>query len=371
MTATVATEGIRMRVPRGSRRATAARALTAALAIALAWWVAAAICPAPRAWAADVIDLGRTGSLTVTYRDDEAAVSGAEVELRRVADVSATGAFTWVDGYAGYGLSLDAEDTAAWRSIAQTLAAYAARDGLPSDALGVTNAAGEVSFVSLQPGMYLVTGALVELFGMRYTPEPALVAVPQFAEGGGWAYDVEAVLKFSSEQLPPAPEQTSVSVQKLWLDDASTDRPVQVTVQLLRDGAVADERVLTAQNGWAHTWDGLDAGAVWTVVETAVPDGYTATVRRVGDVFVIENRADAAEPSPDPDDPGAPQEPASPEGPDEPEEPAESDFPPFLGELPHTGVSYAVIVPLAVSGALLAVIGWRRDRAARARGGER
>lgn len=55
------------------------------------------------------------------------------------------------------------------------------------------------------------------------------------------------------------PETTSITVSKVWDDEDDQDgiRPDTVTVNLLADKEVADSVILTASNGWKHTFENL------------------------------------------------------------------------------------------------------------------
>ncbi len=83
-----------------------------------------------------------------------------------------------------------------------------------------------------------------------------------------------------------APEETSVSVRKVWTDSNNQDgiRPASVTVQLYADGTASGAPVdLNAANNWSHTWTKLAKKAnktdiEYTVDEVSVPEGYTKTV---------------------------------------------------------------------------------------------
>ena len=88
------------------------------------------------------------------------------------------------------------------------------------------------------------------------------------------------------------PGTIDVTVQKNWVDGNSKDRPGSVTVQLYADGQACGEPVtLTREDGWTYTWhvpakaDGRDI--VYTVKETDVPKGYTATYSE--DTLTITN----------------------------------------------------------------------------------
>ena len=83
-----------------------------------------------------------------------------------------------------------------------------------------------------------------------------------------------------------APEETSVSVRKVWADNDNQDgiRTAGITVQLYADGTEQGEAVvLNEANNWSHTWTKLAKNANktainYTVDEVSVPAGYTKTV---------------------------------------------------------------------------------------------
>ena len=70
-----------------------------------------------------------------------------------------------------------------------------------------------------------------------------------------------------------------------------TQRPQEITVQLLRDGAVEDTVTLNAANSWRHEWTDLSARYAWTVVETDIPVGYTVKNELQGITFTVTNTA--------------------------------------------------------------------------------
>ena len=87
-----------------------------------------------------------------------------------------------------------------------------------------------------------------------------------------------------------APEETSVSVRKVWTDSDNQDgiRPAEITVQLYANGEKSGEEVsLSAANNWSYTWTKLAKNAgkktiEYSVDEVKVPDGYTRTVTANG-----------------------------------------------------------------------------------------
>lgn len=84
----------------------------------------------------------------------------------------------------------------------------------------------------------------------------------------------------------------SITVRKVWADGNENHRNDSVTVQLLRNGEVFDERELKTGNNWIHIWTDLDSNYTWSVKEDPVPNGYMATVSPNGNEFTITNTPD-------------------------------------------------------------------------------
>ena len=123
--------------------------------------------------------------------------------------------------------------------------------------------------------------------------------------------------------IPRTPEKyTSFSGTKTWADSGneSGSRPSYITVQLLRDGAVADTRTVTAATGWSYRFDNVpeDDGYghhyTYTVHEDGVP-GYYA--RQDGSNFSNYRLPGGDVP---PGQPGRPWEPGQPGQPGQPPE---------------------------------------------------
>lgn len=84
--------------------------------------------------------------------------------------------------------------------------------------------------------------------------------------------------------IPPV----DITVVKKWVDDGE-DRPVSVTVQLLKDGEVYETVTLSAENNWSYTWKELSGEFQWSVVESNVPKGYVASYSQNNGVVTITN----------------------------------------------------------------------------------
>ena len=120
----------------------------------------------------------------------------------------------------------------------------------------------------------------------------------------GWSYTFENLNKFANgeeivytiteDEVPGytteingfdvtnthEPEQTQVSVEKVWDDDDDFEgaRPENITIRLWADGVEIDSVVVTEEMGWSYTFEKLPVYAdgqkiVYTVTEDAV-EGY-------------------------------------------------------------------------------------------------
>ena len=219
---------------------------------------------------------------------------------------------------------------------------------------------------------------------------------------------------------------TEVKVVKKWENDTESDRPAFIKVNLLNGETVIDTAELTAENGWTHTFtelptqDGNGQGYVYEIQEVQV-NGYeteiTSSKNEDGFIFTITNTKteepgepegpgdpDGPDDPDDPDDPDVPDQPDKPDrpdtpdepdgpdepdtpdepdGPDEPDTPDEPDSPdepdtpdepdgpdvpdtpdePDEPSLPQTGQLWWPVGLLAISGALLVLLGiWNRMR---------
>ena len=169
--------------------------------------------------------------------------------------------------------------------------------------------------------------------GRRYDHKPFMVMLPtQDTQTGDWLYEVIVDPKHESSEVPDTPSAVTRKVLKVWDDEAGSDRPAEVVVQLLCDGEVYDTVTLNAENNWRYTWSELDDSYTWTVVEEECK-GYTVSVERDGITFVVTNTRVTPLPTP----PG-PTDPAKP-------------------SLPQTGQVWWPVPVLLMCGLLLSIIG--------------
>ncbi len=225
-----------------------------------------------------VIDWTKTGSVSVTLKDGDAAVSGAEITLYKVADAGNRNSnlhFTFTDAFADFGGTPEKlQDAAAiWR-----LADYTAEQNVNGQTLR-TDGNGFLCFENLSLGLYLaVQSGSVQGYS---DCSPFLVSLPTESDNE-WMYDIDATPKTDVVRL------IDITVQKAWNDNGK-DRPESVTVQLLRNDTVIDTVSLNEQNGWCYTWADQPKSDMYSVKEINIPKGYTATYQQNGFTFTVTN----------------------------------------------------------------------------------
>ena len=119
----------------------------------------------------------------------------------------------------------------------------------------------------------------------------------------------------------PGDDSQSITVKKVWKLDDGGKESESVTAVLLCNGQPYDQVVLSEGNGWAYTWNGLDRDNAWSVEEMDIPEGFTQTITKNGDTYLIVNDDEPTEPT-------EPVEPIDPEEPPTPPDPAEPTKPP-------------------------------------------
>ena len=229
-------------------------------------------------------DPEQTGSIRLNY----SAVDNAEFKVYRAGEITDNWEFVLTGAFQDIPADLNDLDTEAMTELSETLAAYAAADGIEPDYSGRTDENGQVVFEGLTKGLYLIIGESVIQDGMRYDPVPFLLTVPSQDAEGTWNYQTEADVKY--ETSVPEKEETEYKVVKYWAGDGSGNaRPVQITVDILRDGVLYDTQTLTAENNWSYSWTAEDDGSVWQVVEREIPDHYTVKVEKNKTMFLLTN----------------------------------------------------------------------------------
>lgn len=163
-------------------------------------------CTAP-AFALEVVDLSRTGSIKVSLYDSETseAVGGGALTLYRVAKVQKDNAnlsFVYTNGFEDCGVELgDLSEGELAGRLAEKIAATAESTTVEISDIGVAE------FGDLEVGLYLVVQTTAaENYNVI---NPFLVSVP-IQENGSYVYDVDALPKVgTAAKKTPEPPDTS------------------------------------------------------------------------------------------------------------------------------------------------------------------
>ena len=269
-------------------------------------------------------------SLTLHYTRENVAFPDLQIRIFRVAECFADGTYDLAGAFADYpvkihGITVQKE----WRDAAQTLAAYVVADHIAATETAVTDKLGRACFEQLQSGLYLVMDVDAKTQDGTFRFGETLIFLPTPQQDGTYCYDMEARPKPGT--LTPMTEYTVV---KLWKDGTNAqNRPDGVSVDILKDGVLQETVVLGPRNNWSHSWQTTDLEAVWTVVETNVPEGYTVTITSGENVFTITNTL-----------------------------PTKPEHPPSTG---HVTLIWPYVLMMSISGCLLLALGiWQKRKEA-------
>jgi len=158
--------------------------------------------------AAGVVNLNRTGSVSITFAYDGEVVSGGALTLYRVAEIRAGSSgydFCYVDDYVRCGVDLSEIGSG---ETARELAAYTFEKKLQGVSQEM-DSQGIVTFKDLDLGLYLL---VQEKAASGYKPvSPFLIMVP-LEKDGEYVYDVDASPKLEPEKEPSLPDDPFVPV---------------------------------------------------------------------------------------------------------------------------------------------------------------
>jgi len=231
--------------------------------------------------AADMGDNDENIALTVVYQDAGNSVTGAPVQLYKIASMDSSFEITADPTFAEFKSDIENEDTQ-WYILAEALREFILDENIACDDATIINSSGVAIFPTgskmLTPGVYLLYCPKYTYNGKVYFASPVIISLPNYRSDGQLSNYVTANIKFSSIDDHPI----DVTVKKVWDNRGYQNKqPDKITVQLIKDGtAVTGESVeLSERNGWTYTWTDLDPGK-YDVIEKTV-SGYQETGHRI------------------------------------------------------------------------------------------
>ena len=243
---------------------------------------------------------GDNNELSVHYTYDGVPFPEVRFHLFKVGAVASDGTLSLTGDFSGYPVVVNGQSSSGLQIAADTLYGYIQRDQIQPNQSVETNPYGYVTFSSLARGLYLVAGQPCNIDGTLYQTQPQLIAVTE---------DLILEAKCEAQEEPIDPQ--TLSVLKKWTDTGyESKRPQSLSVSLVRDGAVVETVTLDAAGNWRYTWEDLEPGWQWAVVENC-PAQFAVTMEREGNTFILNNTRTVFPQDPPPasgsEDPSIPQ----------------------------------------------------------------
>lgn len=222
-------------------------------------------------------------SITLVCEQENVRVSDMSWKIYKVGE-RRSGKFTLTDEFANYPVDMSGLSTENIRGTAQALESFIIGDRIKAIAENVTDNDGNVVFEGLDKGLYLAVAKKVQKEPITYMATPLLFEIKEDGSAEEAFPKIYSVITLHGQV-------SSYTVKKVWADndDSFKARPVNVTVDLFKDGELYDTVVLDEASNWQHRWNTLDLDAEWRVVERSIPVKYAVLVDYNSKQFLIKN----------------------------------------------------------------------------------
>lgn len=222
-------------------------------------------------------------SITLVCEQENVRVSDMSWKIYKVGE-RRSGKFTLTDEFANYPVDMSGLSTENIRGTAQALESFIIGDRIKALAENVTDNDGNVVFEGLDKGLYLAVAKKVQKEPITYMATPLLFEIKEDGSAEEAFPKIYSVITLHGQV-------SSYTVKKVWADndDSFKARPINVTVDLFKDGELYDTVVLDEASNWQHRWNTLDLDAEWRVVERSIPVKYAVLVDYNSKQFLIKN----------------------------------------------------------------------------------
>lgn len=236
--------------------------------------------------AKEYIDIDKKVNLSIEYNYDDLKINNVDVKIYYVASVSEDFQFKLASDFNKYSIKLNGiKNVSDWDRVKQTLESYIVADKIDSTlSLKIKNNA--VFAKDLKAGLYLVVTENIDEEDYILQFDSFLISLPNLNADGYFEYDVKVEPKPVS--FEPKYEEITYTVIKQW-DDDKEERPTSVVVEIYKDGNFVEQQTLSSENSWMYTWNALEDGSQWTVVERDVPEGYHVFIFKDDYKFTVIN----------------------------------------------------------------------------------
>ena len=234
-------------------------------------------------YADNIIDFSKKGNLTITLEESEnkEKVVGAELKVTKIADAKVDGnsnlAYEFIDELKDSNISL--KDVTV-DGLLDEINNYINDNSITLNGQSeITNDEGVAKFSNLDLGLYIVSQEnIVEGYS---SIDSYLLTIPTIIDND-WVYDLDSLPKTELIKL------IDINIEKIWKNNRISV-PKSVTIDLLKDGELVEEVILSADNNWKHTFRRLPLSDNYSVKEVEVPKGYKVTYKQDGYNFTIIN----------------------------------------------------------------------------------
>lgn len=236
--------------------------------------------------AKEIIDQNKSSSLSLNYKYDDIKINNVNVKIYKVADMGTNFRYTLTSDFSSYPITINGIDNKDdWNTISNTLCSYVYSDKINYTKSNIINN-NKVKFNNLTPGLYLVITDVIDEKKFILEFDSFLINLPSVNENGILNYDVTAQPKPSYYE--PKYEDVSYSVIKEW-KDTGKDRPESIDIIIYMNGEEYENVTLSSENNWSYSWNHLDDGTKFSVIEKNVPKDYTVSIEKNERKYIIVN----------------------------------------------------------------------------------
>ena len=226
----------------------------------------------------NLIDINKKGDLSITLKtNNKEAIKGAEITIYQIAEIDIKNAnltYKVLNELESCSINLNGQ------KIDNTTIQCIKQANIPSQAV-LTDDTGISSFNNLDLGIYLILETKqVEGYSNF---EPFFVNIPQEIDNE-WIYTISS--------MPKTEIYNTIDLQviKKWNRQNENSRlPEYITINLYNDEELIDTVKLNKANNWTYTWEDIPKSDSYKIVETNIPEGYTATYTQDNYVFTVTN----------------------------------------------------------------------------------
>jgi hypothetical protein len=238
------------------------------------------LCLPVRVSARGLIDVNQAGDLTLIFRSNEAEnldniipITGVQIKIYKVADISSTGEFTLFNTYSNISNFPVKDinrinDQQTWKQVASVIGGFIYQNNVWPSATLTTDDEGSAHFTGIDLGLYYVGPVTKEANDCLYSFDPFMISVPGLDENDEWVNPAYYVVGTVKCKITYEPDIEYFEVLKNWNDSGYENyRPASIQVTIYCDGNEYAIVTLDSSNNWRYTWE-YEEGHEWTLAET-------------------------------------------------------------------------------------------------------